>query len=77
MNSKAEKRKQAYRDAQENRRVVRISMAIIQELLLLTGESPKKLMTYLNAIQPELIAPELEFKSDIQIDVTNGVKMTP
>ncbi len=68
MNSKAEKRKQAYRDAQENRLVVRISMAIIQELLLLTRESPKKLMTYLNAIKPKLIAVGLEFESDIQIE---------
>ena len=68
MISKAEKRKQAYREAQENRLVVRISMAIIQELLLLTGESPKTLMTYLNAIQPKLIATELEFEGDIQIE---------
>ena len=52
--------------AQETKRITRISLAIIQELLLLTGESPKKLIAYLSAIKPELIEVKLANKTKLE-----------
>jgi hypothetical protein len=52
--------------AQENKRLTRISIAIFEELLLLTGESPKTLIAYLNAIEPQLIAVELANKTKLE-----------